>query len=82
MSEEDRNNMEAAPAFAVVELDGLQPDQNIEQVFQQIKKHNVDPNMYDSNGTLEDIRRITRRSDAMTGGVSRSSATAECRPYL
>lgn len=77
MSEEDRRNMENAPAFAVIELNALEPGQDVGQLLQQIKKHPIDPNMYDSNATLEDIRRITRRSDARVGGVSKASATAD-----
>lgn len=77
MTETDRNNMEAAPAFAVIELQALEPGQGIEQLLQQIKKHPIDPNMYDSNSTISDIRLITRRSDARLGGVSKASATAD-----
>lgn len=77
MSEEDRMNMENAPAFAVIELNALEPGQPVDQLLQQIKKHAIDPNMYDSNATIEDIRRITRRSDARVGGVSKASATAD-----
>jgi len=77
MSEEDRRNMENAPAFAVIELNALEPGQPVDQLLQQIKKHAIDPNMYDSNATIEDIRRITRRSDARVGGVSKASATAD-----
>jgi len=77
MSEEDRNNMEKAPAFAVIELTALERGQPVDQLLQQIKKHPIDPNMYDSNATFEDIRRITRRSDARIGGISKASATAD-----
>lgn len=77
MSEEDRKNMEHAPAFAVIELNALEPGQSVDTLLQQIKKHPIDPNMYDSNATIEDIRRITRRSDARVGGVSKASATAD-----
>lgn len=77
MSEEDRKNMESAPAFAVIELNALEAGQPVDQLLQQIKKHPIDPNMYDSNSTIEDIRRITRRSDARVGGVSKASATAD-----
>lgn len=77
MTEDDRKNMEEAPAFAVIELDALEPGQSVEQLLQQIKKHNIDPNMYDANQIFEDIRRITRRSDASLGGVSKASATAD-----
>ena len=77
MSDEDRSNMEAAPAFAVIELNALEAGQSVDQLLQQIKKHPIDPNMYNSNETVEDIRRITRRSDARIGGVSKASATAD-----
>lgn len=77
MTETDRKNMESAPAFAVIELNALDPGQNVDQLLQQIKKHPIDPNMYDSNSTVSDIRLITRRSDARLGGVSKASATAD-----
>lgn len=69
--------METAPAFGVIELAALAEGQSVDQLFQQIKKHPIDPNMYDSNSTVSDIRLITRRSDARLGGVSKASATAD-----
>lgn len=77
MTEQDRRNMETAPAFGVIELAALAEGQSVDQLFQQIKKHPIDPNMYDSNSTVSDIRLITRRSDARLGGVSKASATAD-----
>lgn len=77
MAEEDRDNMENAPAFAVIELTALEPGQNVDSLLQQIKKHPIDPNMYDTNGTLGDIRLITRRSEARVGGSSKMTATAD-----
>ena len=77
MGEEDRNNMEKAPAFAVIELNALEPGQSVDSLLQQIKKHPIDMNIYSSSDVLDDVRRVTRRSDARVGGVSKMSATAD-----
>lgn len=77
LSDQDKDNLEGAPAFAVIEFQNMQAGQKSEDVFGQIKKQPIDPNMYDRNGTREDMRRITRRSDAALGAASRATATAD-----
>lgn len=75
--EADKVNMMSAEAHAVIELNALQPGMSTDQLFQQIKKHAIDPNLYETNGSIDDIRRITRRPDARLGGASSSTATAD-----
>lgn len=77
LDEEDQTNMETAPAHAIIKLKALQPGTKVEDLFQQIKKHNIDQNVYETGSIRDDIRLITRRSEASVGGVSRATATAD-----
>lgn len=75
--EEDMKTLDAAPAHAVLNLNPVNGEQDVAKLIQQIKKHGIDPNVYETASFMDDIRRVTRRSDAMLGGVSNSSATAD-----
>lgn len=78
LSSEELKSLEAAPAHAIVLLNsGSSGALDVNSLFQQIKKHPIDPAAYDISGPLDHIRRITRRSDAMIGGRSNASATAD-----
>lgn len=73
----DMTNLAAHPAHGVVTVQGLQPGQNADTLLQQVKKHGIDQNVYETSSIFEDINRITRRSNAALGGASRASATAD-----
>jgi len=77
MPKDDMDNMSAAPAHAVISLQGLQPGQKPEDLFAQVKKHAIDPNVYETSSVFEDIQRAVRRSDARFGATSRATATAD-----
>lgn len=77
MSEQEKVDIGSLQAHATIELDALQNETDVNKLMQQIKKHAIDPNTYDTNGAFEDIQRITRRSAAANGGVSNTSATAD-----
>lgn len=78
LTETDLTNMEGAPAHAIISLQSLQPGQKAEDLFMQVKKHPIDPNTYETSSIDEDVRRITRRSEAGMGAASaKVSATAD-----
>ena len=77
LDQEDEVNMETAPAHATIKLKALQPGQSADELFQQVRKHGIDQNVYETGSIRDDVRLITRRSEASLGGVSRATATAD-----
>ena len=75
LSEEDAEKMITRPANALIELDGLQPGQSVEQLIQPIKGPGLDPNLYEVNGIFEDILRTVGVQEANLGAVSGGTAT-------
>lgn len=63
------------PAHAVIELQGLAEDQKIGDKIQPVQKVNIDPNLYETEGTFNDIQRVSGSSEANLGGTSKATAT-------
>tara|TARA_R110002020_G_scaffold73888_1_gene189478 strand:+ start:2446 stop:4572 length:2127 start_codon:yes stop_codon:yes gene_type:complete len=75
LSEDDKEVLTQRPAAALVELDGLQPGQNIRDVLQPMQFSGVDPNLYEVNGTFEDVLRTVGVQEANFGGAGGGTAT-------
>jgi hypothetical protein len=75
--ENDMTSLESAPAHSIIKLQGLQPGQKVEELLQQIPKHPIDANVYETDSIRGDIQMITRRSAARTGAASNATATAD-----
>ena len=75
LSEADVEKMVNRPANALVELDGLQPGQSVEQLLQPIRGPGLDPNLYEVNGVFEDILRTVGVQEANLGTAGGSTAT-------
>jgi hypothetical protein len=75
LSEKDRDTMLTRPANALIELDGLQPGQSVDQLLQPFRPPGVDPNLYEVNGVFEDVLRTVGTQEANMGGLSGGTAT-------
>jgi hypothetical protein len=75
LDEEDLAKLERRPANAVIELNGLQPGQKVDDLLQVVKGPGIDPNMYETQGAFEDILRAVGTQEANLGGTSNSTAT-------
>lgn len=75
LSEADIEKLINRPANAVLELDGLQPGQTVEQVLSALKMPGVDPNLYEINPIFEDIMRTVGTSEAAMGAAAGNTAT-------
>lgn len=71
----DVEKLKTHPANAVIELTGLQPGQNIEQLLQPIKMPGIDPNLYDVSPSFQDIERTVGVQEANLGGMAGGTAT-------
>jgi hypothetical protein len=75
LSEEDVDKMEQRPPNALIEIDGLQPGQKVDDLIQPMRGPGLDPNLYEVNGIFEDILRTVGVQEANLGAVSGGTAT-------
>jgi hypothetical protein len=75
MDAEDMEKLEHREANAIIELNALQPNQDVKQLLQPYAGPGVDPNLYEVNPVYEDILRTTGIQEANLGGTSNTTAT-------
>jgi hypothetical protein len=75
LDDDDKNKLQERPANSVIELNGLQPGQKVEDLLQPLKPPPLDPNMYEVNGVFEDILKTVGTQEANLGGTSSATAT-------
>jgi hypothetical protein len=75
LDDEDRSKLQSRPANAVVELNGLQPGQDIKQVLQAYQGPTLDPNLYEPAPVFQDVLRVVGTQEANLGGTSNATAT-------
>ena len=69
LDEEDLDKITNREANAVIELNALQPNQDIKQLLQAYAGAGIDPNLYEVNPVYEDILRTTGIQEANLGGT-------------
>jgi hypothetical protein len=75
LSAEDIEALKNPPTNAVIAVDGLQPGQDINQLLQAIKGAPIDPNIYETNETFQDMLRVAGDQQADLGPTSGATAT-------
>lgn len=75
LDDEDKEKLESRPANAIVELNGLQPGQKVEDVLQAVRPPPIDPALYDPGATFQDVLRVVGTQEANLGGTSNATAT-------
>jgi hypothetical protein len=75
LDEEDLEKVTNREPNAVIELNALQPNQDIKQLLQPYAGPGIDPNLYEVNPVYEDILRTTGIQEANLGGTSNTTAT-------
>ena len=75
LSEQDQEKMINRPSNALIELDGLQPGQSVEQLIQPMRGPGLDPNLYEVNGIFEDVLRAVGVQEANLGAAGGATAT-------
>ncbi len=59
----------------VIVLNGLKEGQSIDTLLQPVQKVNIDPNLYETAGTIADMERVVGTQEANLGGTSGATAT-------
>jgi hypothetical protein len=75
LTEGDKDKLISQEPHEVVELDGMAPGQKVGDILQRIEKAGVDPNLYDTNETFDDVLKVMGTQEAVLGGTSGSTAT-------
>lgn len=75
LDEDDLRKLENHPANAVLEINGLQPGQDVKTVLQPFMGPGLDPNLYEINPVYEDMMRTTGVQEANLGGMTSGTAT-------
>ncbi len=75
LTDNDREVLRNHPANAILELNALQPGQKVEDVLMPVKMPPIDPALYDTNPTFEDLLRVLGTDQAANGQTTSASAT-------
>ena len=75
VSTDDIDALKNPPMNAMIAITGLQPGQSIDQVLQGIKGVPIDPNLYQTNETFQDMLRVAGDQQADLGPTSGATAT-------
>jgi len=75
LNDNDRAKLRDHPANAVLELQGLQPGQKIEDLLQRIKGPPIDSALYDTRPAFEDFMHTIGHQEANLGGTGGATAT-------
>lgn len=73
--DEDQMNLALHNPHDVLVLKGLGEGENVNNKLQQVKKYPIDPNVYQTEDTFQDLTRVVGADDAALGGTS-SNVTA------
>jgi hypothetical protein len=76
LSENDKAALSTHDQSGVVELDGMMPGQKITDLIQALPKVGVDPNLYESQGIMDDVYKTVGLAEPSFGGTSGDTATA------
>jgi hypothetical protein len=75
LDEEDLGKLRSHPDNAILELNGLQPGQKVDDLLQPFTGPKIDPNLYETNSYFEDILRGTGIQEANMGPTNGDTAT-------
>jgi hypothetical protein len=76
MEEDDLTKLSEREPNAIVELNALQPNQDIKNLLQPFAGPNIDPNLYEVNPVYEDVLRTTGIQEANLGGQTSGDPSA------
>lgn len=75
LEEGDKEKLANCKAHEVVELQGLNPNENVHDVLQYFSNPVVDQSLYDTRPSYDDYLRVLGQHEASLGGTSGATAT-------
>ena len=76
VDQEDMDKLSNHPDNAIIELNGLQPGQKVEDLLQAFRGPPIDPNLYEVEQVYMDMMRVSGLQDANMGGAGASGPSA------
>lgn len=73
---EDLEKLSNHPDNAIIELNGLQPGQKVDDLLQSFRGPPIDPNLYETEQFFADMMRVSGLQDANVGGGGPGSQNA------
>jgi hypothetical protein len=73
---EDLEKLSNHPDNAIIELNGLQPGQKVDDLLQAFRGPPIDPNLYEVEQTYVDMMRVSGLQDANMGGAGGGGPSA------
>ena len=77
VDQEDLEKLSNHPDNAIIELNGLQPGQKVEELLQAFRGPPIDPNLYDVEQVFTDMMRVSGIQDANIGSTSGSPSATQ-----
>jgi hypothetical protein len=74
---EDLEKLSNHPDNAIIELNGLQPGQKVEDLLQAFRGPPIDPNLYETEQNFADMMRVSGIQDANIGATSGSPSATQ-----
>jgi hypothetical protein len=75
LDQEDIEKLESHPANAILEINGLQPGQKVQELLQAFTGPEINPALYDVAPYFEDTLRVVGFQEANLGGTAGGTAT-------
>lgn len=75
LEDEEKDDLENAPAFSVIELKGIENDMTIDKLIQQWKGVAIDPNLYETSSIMKDVLFGVGAQSADMGQTGDATAT-------
>lgn len=75
VTDADGKKLENRAAHSIVVLEGLQPEQRVQDMFQPFPASPIDPNLYNTGPAFQDVLRAVGTQEANLGGASGATAT-------
>ena len=77
IDQEDLEKLSNHPDNAIIELNGLQPGQKVDDLLQAFRGPPIDPNLYDVEQTFTDMMRVSGIQDANIGQAGGSPSATQ-----
>jgi hypothetical protein len=77
VDQEDLEKLSNHPDNAIIELNGLQPGQKVDDLLQPFRGPPIDPNLYETEQNFTDMMRVSGLQDANIGGTGGSPSATQ-----
>src|SRR5215472_3827774 len=77
VDQDDLDKLESHPDNAIIELNGLQPGQKVDDLLQSFRGPPIDPNLYETEQLFADMMRVSGIQDANIGATGGAASATQ-----